>query len=99
MAYWTEGMGRVDLRISLADAQSASHAGRCDDDVAELRRKPSIARQVDAWKAEAVRAALKEYGAWDAAELSDDDANRDRMLWVACCDVAEEATQRERSRG
>jgi hypothetical protein len=32
---------------------------------------------------------LKEYGAWDAAELSDHEANLTRLLWCACCDIAE----------
>lgn len=87
---WTCGSGRLTLAIGLDDALSASHSGQCDDDVAALRRSPAIAAQVDAWDAEALRDELREYGAWDAADLADDDENRSRMLWLACGDIAEE---------
>lgn len=89
---WHAGSGRpLALSISLEDAQSCAHQGQCDADVAAMRRTPAIAAQVDAWDAATLRAELKEYGAWDAAELADDDANRDRMLWLACGDLVEES--------
>lgn len=92
--YWCDGSGRLELTITLADAQSASHSGRCDDDVAALRHKPSIRRQLAKWDAAEVRAALKEYGCWEADELADHETNLDRMLWLACCDVKEEAASK-----
>jgi hypothetical protein len=39
---------------------------------------------------ESVRAELKEYGAWDEEELSDDAANWERLVWCACWNIAEE---------
>lgn len=33
---------------------------------------------------------LKEYGAWDAAELCDHKENRQRVLWLWACDCREE---------
>ena len=32
---------------------------------------------------------LREYGAWDAEELADHEANARRVLWLACGDVKE----------
>lgn len=39
------------------------------------------------------RAALREYGAWNDAELADDAANRARILWCACCDFGQEGSE------
>jgi hypothetical protein len=33
---------------------------------------------------------LKEYGAWDAEQLADEDANARRILWTLCCDIKEQ---------
>jgi len=88
--YWSESLGRIELQITKNQALSCSHSGRCDDDVAALRLIPSIKRQLDKLKPELVAECLKEYGAWDAEELANHDANLDRLLWVACCDIAEE---------
>ena len=43
------------------------------------------------WLADAdtIRKALKSYGAWDAEELADDEANRRRILWAVCSDLME----------
>lgn len=89
--WWSESMGRIELTMTLEQAQSCSHSGRCDDDVAALRQCPEIRAQLDALDREKVRAALSEYGAWDDDELADHDANLTRLLWVAACDLAEEA--------
>lgn len=39
---------------------------------------------------DAIRAELKEYGAWDAEELADDEANRRRIVWIAAHNIAED---------
>ena len=87
--YWTESLGRIELQITKAQAQSCAHPGQCDADVAALRKNKTIAKQLDALPPDLVRDSLREYGAWDDEELSDHDANLDRLLWIACCDVAE----------
>lgn len=33
---------------------------------------------------------LNEYGAWDEKELEDHEANRRRVLWLACGDISEQ---------
>lgn len=87
--YWSESLGRIELKITKAQAESCSHPGPCDSDVADLRKAPAIRRQLDKLSPELVAECLREYGAWDAEELSDHDANLDRLLWIACCDLAE----------
>jgi hypothetical protein len=89
--YWfSTGSGRIELKLSLEDAQSGSHSGRCDEDIAALRKVPYIAAQLAEIDSTLLAAELKEYGAWDAAELADHDANLNRILWSACCDIREE---------
>lgn len=87
--YWTCGSGLISLQMTKAQARGASHSGRCDDDVANLLRDPKIARQVAEWDPATLAAELKEYGAWDAEELADHDANVTRMVWLAAGDIAE----------
>ena len=88
--WWSESLGRIELQITLKQAQSCSHQGQCDDDVAALRKVPAIKRQLDKLDPKLVADCLREYGAWDDKELADHDQNLTRLLWCACCDIAEE---------
>lgn len=88
--WWTESLGRIELQITLAQARACSHPGPCDADVAELRQVPAIRRQLDKLKPELVAECLREYGAWDDGELADHQANLNRLLWIATCDITEE---------
>jgi hypothetical protein len=36
-----------------------------------------------------IRSELEGHGAWDETELADDDANRERILWIAAGDYQE----------
>lgn len=87
--WWSESLGRIELQITKRQAEACSHPGPCDSDVADLRKAPTIRRQLDKLNPALVAECLKEYGAWDADELSDHDQNLTRLLWVACCDIAE----------
>lgn len=88
--YWCDGSGRINLTLTLAQAQSCSGSGRQDENVRALSAEPAIAAQLAEVDPAALRAALKEYGAWDASELADHAQNLQRLLWLACCDVAED---------
>jgi hypothetical protein len=88
--YWSSGCGRIELHIRLDDAQACSHAGQCDSDVEWLRQQPYIIEQLSPISPELVTNILREYGAWDDVDLSDHEANLDRLVWIACCDLAEE---------
>lgn len=85
--WWCSSSGRIELQMTAAQAASASHSGRCDDDVAALRRVPAIRRQLAKLDPDTVARELREYGAWDAEELADHDANLSRIVWLAACDL------------
>lgn len=80
---------RFEIQMTKAQALSASHPGPCDADVAELLRDRRITRQLDKIGPDKIRAELREYGAWDETELTDDSANRDRIVWCAAWNIAE----------
>jgi hypothetical protein len=90
--WFSSSSGRIELELDLDDAKCGSHQGRCDDDVAELSRVPYIAKQLKAIDDPKLLAAeLSEYGAWDNAELADHDQNLQRILWIACGNITDEA--------
>ena len=72
------------------EADEQPRKGQCIDDVLALSRVPKIAKQLAKVDPEVLRGELREYGAWDAAELADHDANLERLLWLAAGDITEE---------
>ena len=82
---WCSGDGAIEVKMTLEQAQSASHQGDCAEDVKALVRKLDLALDPDA-----VRAALGPYGAWDDVALADDRENMQRLIWIAACDLNEE---------
>ena len=88
--WYYAGNGRIELHMSLTQAEMGSHQGQCDDDVRFLSRLPKIKKQLDAIDAAVLRDELREYGAWDTQELSDHEQNLQRVLWLACIDIREE---------
>lgn len=89
---------RFSVRMTKEQALSGSHQGRCDEDVEELVKLPAIRRQLDKIPADDIRKELREYGAWDDQELSDDQENRLRLIWIACGNIKEELHERERNK-
>jgi hypothetical protein len=86
--WFSTGSGRIELQMTMAQAESMSHSGSCDADVSANRQLPSIASQLSAIDPALLRAELREYG-WDAADLQDHEANLDIILWLAACDIKE----------
>lgn len=79
---------RFEIELPYECAVDCSHQGDCEADVrAWLTRIPDILADIDP---EDIRAELKEYGAWNDEELTDDEANRRRLLWTAACNANEE---------
>lgn len=89
--YWAS-FNRFNLLIPGEAIAECSHPGPCDNDVAFWREKVDLSNV----PADALRDELREYGAWDADELSDDDANRSRILWIACGNIADEIYNAEK---
>lgn len=87
---YVSSCGRIELEITMDQARSASHVGRCDDDVAALCRMPGIAAQLERIDPETLRDDLRGYGAWDDAELADHETNLQRLVWLAAGAIVEE---------
>jgi hypothetical protein len=83
---------RFEIEMTLEQARTGSHQGQCDEDVCYLSRLPEIAQQLAALDPAQVRAELKEYGAWDEAELADHTQNLQRVVWLAAGNITEEET-------
>jgi hypothetical protein len=84
-----DGLRGLYLEMTIDEAESASHQGQCDEDVAALAAMPHIAAQLDAIGADKIRLAMEEVGAWDADELANNEQNRLRAVWQAACDAKE----------
>ena len=81
---------KFELHITKKQAEQGSHPGGCDDDIKALLEIPSIRRQFAKINPEGIKAELKEYGAWDEEELNDVEANKARILWIACGNITDE---------
>ena len=73
-----------ELELPVEALEDCHHQGRCDDDV------EFWVDRID-WESQnmtsaQIRSELEEHGAWDETELADDDANRERILWIAAGD-------------
>lgn len=90
LLWFTSSSGRIELQMTMEQAESASHSGECDEDVRELSKVPAIAEQLAKIDPTLLSAELKEYGAWDDEERADHDQNLQRILWLAACDITEQ---------
>lgn len=92
---------RFTIDLTEDQARSASHPGDCDADVKALLRVPRVRRQLErivkSMGNDAIRAELKEYGAWTDAELGDIADNFQRLVWLAACDITEHLAQEARA--
>jgi hypothetical protein len=86
---FTSRSGRIKLEMTLEQAQSVSHQGRCDEDLERLRRAPAIARQLAGIGLDALRDELLGYHVWGPDELEDHDTNLIRILWLAAEDIVD----------
>jgi hypothetical protein len=87
LRWWSTGSGRIEFQLRQSDSGAGSHQGDCLNDVQELLTVPYIHNQLDSLDSDLIADELREYGAWDAEELSDHCANLERLLWIACCDL------------
>ena len=90
LLWFTSSSGRIELQMTVEQAESASHSGECDEDVREFAKVPAIADQLAKIDPALLSAELKEYGAWDDEERADHDQNLQRILWLAAGDITEQ---------
>jgi hypothetical protein len=76
---------RFTLDLPDECVRDCSHQSPCDDDVAFWAGKLDCPIEP-----ETIAQELKDYGAWDADDLADHDANWRRVVWIAACNVREE---------
>lgn len=88
--WFSSSSGRIELNIPKRLIGVGYHSGQCDSDIAFIRQtEKKIEKQLAAIDPELLKAELREYGAWDDEDLSDHEANLDRLLWIACGDLHE----------
>jgi hypothetical protein len=78
------------IEMTQEQAESASHPGPCDNDVAYLLTLPEIQSQLAEISSEDLVSELFEYGAWDSEELSERDDNEARIIWIAAGSISYE---------
>lgn len=82
---------RFEIKMTLNQAHSANHGGDCLPDVLELLKLPMIKRQVSRINDEKLIAELSEQGGWSDNELANRQDNEERIVWLAACNISEEA--------
>lgn len=88
--WFSTSSGRIELKMTRAQAASVAHPGDCSSDVEALRQVPAIRRQLIKLDPDLVRTELAEWGAWGDHELQDHEKNLSRLLWLAGCEITEE---------
>ena len=83
--YWAT-FDRFEFQMLGEAVMDCSHQGECDGDCKTWESKIDLSKI----SPDAIRAELKEYGAWDKEELKDDKQNRRRIIWCAACSIKEE---------
>lgn len=81
---------RFSITLPLEAVEDMSGPGQADEAVEYWSRQIIRPRQMTK---DALRAELKEYGAWDAEQLDDDAQNWQRILWIAAGNIREEGRQ------
>lgn len=87
--YYISGSGRIELQLTMNQALTGSHTGDCEADIKYLRQVPAIKRQLKKLDPETVAKELAEFGCWTGSQLAIHDDNLTRILWIACCDIAD----------
>ena len=87
--WYASSCGRIELKMTRKQAESASHSGSCDESVKRLSEVPAIKRQLDKIDPETLRKELAGFGCWEPEDLADHAQNIQRILWIACGDIAD----------
>lgn len=88
-----EKLGCIGVRLTRECIADCTAPGSVDALVSEWVKR--LHKKLEKLDQKFIRRVLKPYGAWDAEDLADDEANYARLLWVAagackdqkCCTV------------
>lgn len=90
--YWAS-FNCFELRIPGEAVSEIAQPGPADEAVAYWAKRIEQGKDIYGrlrTTPEAIRSELSEYGAWDSEDLLDDDANWQRLVWIAACNIADE---------
>lgn len=87
---------RFMIEMTLNQAKSVSHQGECLPNVLELLKDKKYIRQFNKIDYRLILAELQECGAWDLQELLDHKANRERITWIAGCNIVEDYKEKRK---
>lgn len=89
-----------EIEMTLAQAESASQPGKdALEDVRELLKDKKIIRQLKKIGNDKIRDELKQWGGWEYEELEDDEANRERIVWLAAGNISDEQNEKRKGKG
>jgi hypothetical protein len=92
--YWAS-FNRFSIRMPGEAVQDIAQSGSNDEAVEHWFRRVELGRDIFGRlqaTPENIREELKEYGAWDAEQLADDEENLRRIVWIAAHNIAEDET-------
>lgn len=75
------------VAMPAAAVAECSAPGRRDEAVARWAREIERPKECTP---DVLRDELRDSGAWDGEELSDDAANWERIIWIAACNIKED---------
>ncbi|WAW10016.1 hypothetical protein NB640_12490 [Oxalobacter vibrioformis] len=85
--YWhVSGCGRLEIQLTLEQANYGYHSGQCYEDVKALMLAPEIKTQLDQMDENSLRDVVSEYSDWD---VTDHEENKIKFLWLASADIVE----------
>jgi hypothetical protein len=91
--FWTSSSGRIELEIPTKLVAIGYLSGHCQDVIDYLLTLEPIKNQLSKIDPVTLARELKEYGAWNDAELSVHQNNLQRVLWIACGDLTDQQTE------
>lgn len=92
--WWSSSSGEIELEFNKRQLRSVCKMGANDEAVERLLKYPSIKDQLDKLDPDLVAKVVKEAmcGEISDEELDDDDANLQRLVWIACWDLFDDPT-------
>ena len=81
---------RFELEIPQEVVDAVPHRGAADDAISANIDNAEVSSELNRVGPELIRDELRGYGAWGDEELTDEQENRKRLLWVAVLGIREE---------
>lgn len=92
---WSSSCGRIELSMTLDQAESVSGPGDQDGNIQALLKQSDLQQQIDQYSDTLIASTLKEYGCWNDDDLQYSFNNTLRLVWIAGCELTEEMHHNE----